>query len=43
LGVWPPTPHQSGRKDIDDAIADRHLAQMRQLLAQRIPSARRAA
>jgi hypothetical protein len=43
LGVWPPSPHRPERIGIDGAIADRHLAQIRQLLAQRIPRARRAA
>ncbi|WP_038785709.1 hypothetical protein [Burkholderia pseudomallei] len=35
LGVWPPAPRRSTRADADHGVADRHLAQMRQLLAQR--------
>jgi hypothetical protein len=43
LGVWPPTLRPSTRSGADHAIADRHLAQMRQMLAQRATTARRAA
>ena len=42
LGVWPPTPQRSPRVEGDHAVADRHLAQMRQLLAQRTMMVRRA-
>ncbi|WP_371883219.1 hypothetical protein [Caballeronia sp. S22] len=35
LGVWPPTSQRSLRVEGNHAVADQHLAQMRQLLAQR--------
>lgn len=43
LGVWSPTPRRSTRADAEHGVADRHLAQMRQLLAQRTATVRRSA
>ncbi|KWA81691.1 hypothetical protein WL30_24575 [Burkholderia ubonensis] len=42
LGVWPPTPRRSIRADTDHGVADRHLEQMRQLLAERTATVRRS-
>lgn len=33
LGMWPPVPRQSMRPEQDCALADRHLAMMRRILA----------
>ncbi|QCP54530.1 hypothetical protein FAZ95_37230 [Trinickia violacea] len=41
LGVWPPTPHWQCSANANHAIADQHLAQMRQLLARCTTPARR--
>jgi hypothetical protein len=43
LGVWPPTSRRSICADADHGVADRYLAQMRQLLAQRMAIVRRSA
>nr|WP_028231053.1 hypothetical protein [Paraburkholderia mimosarum] len=43
FGVWPPTPRRSTRADADHGVADRHLAQMRHLLAQCTAAVRRSA
>jgi hypothetical protein len=42
LGVWPPTPQRLPHVDADHAVADRHLARIRWLLAQRSATTRRA-
>lgn len=41
LGVWPPAPRRSTHTHADHRVADRHLAQIRQMLAQRPMTVRR--